>query len=498
MNRKLTENIFRILLQYDTEIFERRKMQKRSAILLTSLILVAVLCAALLPCSLELANTANAAGDNYYSSITATDGTELLGQLHDLITSTHTSYTSYNDCKDPSIIRRTDAGTNGNVMEFYSQANISSSWGGGKQGTWNREHVWCQSLSNNLWGESGGGSDLHHIRPVETGLNSARGNLKYGVPASRNPVYYEDANNNPVALGGYIGGGVFEPIDAVKGDVARIVLYVYTHYNSYDSSAFEGHATTDGGRASGSFGILPIRNVIAANSDKAAFDLLSAWNKLDPVDAIERNRNEEVYKIQHNRNPFIDHPEYVSAIWGEGSGGDTPVTNILTLDKTSLTLRVGETANLTATTTAGQLRWTTSDTTVASVVAGGVKANKVGTATITVSNGTKSLSCLVTVVDGSPAEFSRLVQSLPNCQTMEEKFNVIKSAVSVYSFLTDGEKQSVSADYLTLQSAITDYNEKAQTFNDDMTYSITAAVATMATFALALNIVLYLVGNRLV
>ena len=100
--------------------------------------------------------TANAATqDSYYSDITATSGTQLLGQLHDLITTTHDTYTSYDDCKDPSIIKKTDAGSNSNsVMEFYSQADISSTWGSGAVGTWNREHVWCQSLSNGMWGKN--------------------------------------------------------------------------------------------------------------------------------------------------------------------------------------------------------------------------------------------------------------------------------------------------------------------------------------------------------
>ena len=478
-------------------------MQKRSVVLLTSLILAAVLCAVLFPCAIYRAETAVAAEGNYYAPITATGGTELLGQLHDLITTTHTKYSTYDDCKNPSIIKLTDAGTNGNVMEFYSQANISSSWGGGDQGTWNREHVWCQSLSNDLWGESGGGGDLHHIRPVESGLNSARGNLKYGVSVSKDPVYYEDGNNNPVALGGYIGGGVFEPIDKVKGDVARIVLYMYTHYNNYTNSIFGGYATTNGSRTAGSFGTLSIRNIVNANSDTAALELLSEWNKMDPVDDIERNRNEEVYKIQHNRNPFIDHPEYIDAIWfggsvgGGGTGGDTPV-NTLTLDKTSLTLRVGETANLTATTTTGQLTWSSSDTSVASVNAGGVRANKVGTATITVSNGTKSLQCRVTVVDGSPSEFSQLVQSLSDCKTLEDKFVTIKSALTVYSYLSESEKQSVASDYATLQSVISDYNSSAQNFNADMTQAVKASAVAMAVITSALRIVLYLIGNSLV
>ena len=260
--------------------------------------------------------TAGAAAGDYYDGITATGGTALLGQLHDLITTTHTKYTTYDNCKDPNIIIKTDAGSNtSSIAEFYSQANIASTWGAGKVGTWNREHVWCQSLSNELWGTSGGGSDLHHIRPVESRLNSTRGNDPYGEVTGGNALYYKDAQGNNIALAGYDKGSVFEPLDEVKGDIARIVLYVYTHYNTYTNV----YGTTNGGGKSSYFGTLSITKIISANSEKAAFEMLIAWNTLDPVDEREQNRNEAVYEIQGNRNPYIDHPEYVNAIWGGSS-----------------------------------------------------------------------------------------------------------------------------------------------------------------------------------
>ncbi|MFA6852421.1 MAG: endonuclease, partial [Bacilli bacterium] len=119
----------------------------------------------------------------YYNGITATSGEPLLGQLHDLITTTHSTYTSYSDCSNPTYVYATDGNPNdaNYDYEFYSQANIASTWGAGAQGTWNREHVWCQSLASGLWGESGGGSDMHHIRPVESGLNTARNNSPFGI-----------------------------------------------------------------------------------------------------------------------------------------------------------------------------------------------------------------------------------------------------------------------------------------------------------------------------
>lgn len=341
--------------------------------------------------------------DNYYSSITATSGTELLGQLHDLITSTHKTYTSYDDCKTPATILKTDAGTNGNVMEFYSQANISSKWGGGDQGTWTREHVWCQSLSNGLWGKSGGGSDLHHIRPVESGLNSARGNKKYGELESRESykVYYEDASNKPVALGGYISGGVFEPLDDVKGDVARIVMYVYTHYNTYTN--INGSTNGSGGK----FGDLDFKMVVDANTEAEAIALLLKWNKDDPVDDIERKRNEAVYEIQKNRNPFIDNENYANLIWSDSAV--VPDLDDLTITPDEIELSVGQSKKLTVTASPvgadSRVTWTSEDETVAKVSSSGIltavgEGETIITAT-SVSNPEIDVMALVTVTKAS-------------------------------------------------------------------------------------------------
>lgn len=247
----------------------------------------------------------------YYSVITAKSGNSLLGQVHDLITKTHTTYTSYNDCKNPEKVMQTDAGTaSRTVMDFYTQENMSSTWGSGKTGTWNREHVWCQSLSNGLWGESGGGSDMHHIRPTETALNGTRSSHKYGYANGGTVAYFKDTNGSNKYVGGWVGGGTFEPLDKVKGDVARIVMYVYTHYNT----AANVYGTTNG--SGGKFGTLKFTNIMSAGNESAAISILLEWNAMDPVDQIEIARNDAVYKIQGNRNPFIDHPEYANDIWG--------------------------------------------------------------------------------------------------------------------------------------------------------------------------------------
>lgn len=296
-------------------------MRKRKNIL--TLAVATLVCLTALCTGGGAVSFASAEDGDYYAPVTATGGKELLGQLHDLVTTTHTHYSSYNECKNYAKV--TDPAPDGGegVLEFYTHEpiryyinDLSTS---GSQGTWNREHVWPKSLSKyngrQLWGTDGAGSDLHHIRPSEVTMNSQRGNDKFGEVANGSPVYSKTTGGQNSQLGGYHAGGVFEPLDSVKGDAARIVLYIYIHYNTYANV----NGTTDGGGNSGYFGTLPITNIISAPSEDEAFALLLKWNELDPVDGIETTRNEAVFRIQHNRNPFIDHPEYARAIWNEGA-----------------------------------------------------------------------------------------------------------------------------------------------------------------------------------
>lgn len=370
---------------------------------LNLLVVFALICGLLAPVLFadKAVNVAYAA--DYYSSVTATSGKALLGQLHDLIVTTHTKYTSYDDCKTPSTVMKTDGGSkSGTVMEFYTQADMSSKWGGGDNGTWNREHVWCQSLSNNLWGTSGGGSDMHHIRPSEAKLNGIRGNKKYGETSNGTPQY---AVGIPNIVGGYTSGDIFEPVDSVKGDVARIVMYVYTHYNSASNVGGTKESTEKHGN-------LPITNIISAGGEAQSWALLLRWNKLDPVDNIERTRNEAVYGIQHNRNPFIDNESYADAIWGNGTVEKVDLQS-LSLSPNTLSLTIGTTQTLSVQATPSNanasVTWSSSDTSVATVNNGVVTAVANGSATITatsVENSSIKAVATVTVKKASSIELS--------------------------------------------------------------------------------------------
>ena len=268
--------------------------------------------------------------DEYYAALTEQSGNALLGQVHDLMASTHSTYTSYEDCKNGAYVYRTDPGDDeDHIRDFYTQAGdtLSSSWeGGSNKGTWNREHVWPKSNSNGIWKNSndGAGSDIHHIRPEEYQLNADRGNLRFGEVPNResHKVYAKNKKGENITdyVGGYINGA-FEPIDSCKGNIARIVLYVYVHYNS----AANVFGTTNGKGSSTYFGTLPITNIIytAEDTNDSCFSLLLKWMEDDPVDDIERTRNEAASAMTGTRNVFIDHPELADCIWGDAIWGES-------------------------------------------------------------------------------------------------------------------------------------------------------------------------------
>jgi endonuclease I len=137
----------------------------------------------------------------------------------------------------------------------------------------------------------GAGTDLHHLRPTDASVNSSRSNLDFDNGGTE---HFE-------ADGNYYDSDSWEPRDSVKGDVARMLFYMAVRYEG-DSGELD----------------LELNNQV--NNGSAPYHgklfVLLQWHKEDPVDDFERERNEVIYTdYQQNRNPFIDHPEWVSAIW---------------------------------------------------------------------------------------------------------------------------------------------------------------------------------------
>ena len=329
----------------------------------------------------------------YYNSVNGLSGNSLLFGLHDLMISTHQTYTSYDDNGSNLYQTNTDRDPNNsnNIIAWYSQASISKTW----NGTYNREHVWPKSLSNGLYVESGAGADMHHIRPTIVAINSARGNKLFGnVSASYSTITYGAGN----LVSKYsTADNIFEPHDEVKGDAARIIMYMYVHYNS-------SKALGNGSTIESYTGTMPITNVIKAPTTSAAWDLLLDWNQIDPVDVLETNRNNQVAIYQGNRNPFIDNPDYASSIWGT----DVAPTS-LSLSPSNMSLTIGATQSITVSAqpsgASNTVTWSSSNNSVAIVSNGVVTAQSEGQATITATstiNSSITATMVVTVIPPQP------------------------------------------------------------------------------------------------
>ncbi len=238
---------------------------------------------------------------NYYDNAQGLTGEELKQALHNIIDD-HEEF-SYNDLRD-FILRNTDedpANSNNVILLYTGRSQAKSTFGGGAN-DWNREHVWAKSHGD-FGNNPPAGTDAHHIRPTDASVNSSRGNLDFdmgGSPVNEAPGCFKD-------------GDSFEPRDAVKGDVARMIFYMSTRY--------------EGGGGEPDLEVVDEVNT-SPNPEHGKLSQLILWNTQDPPDDFEKNRNDVIYyQYQNNRNPFIDHPEYVDEIWGDPSSivESTPV-----------------------------------------------------------------------------------------------------------------------------------------------------------------------------
>lgn len=224
--------------------------------------------------------------DIYYQDALGKEGQALKDALHEIIDDHH--QLTYSQAWDAIKDSDEDPNNPDNVILFYSGVSRSKDRNGGMVGDWNREHTWAKSHGN--FGTSmGPGTDVHHLRPTDTQVNSSRGNLDfdYGGSSVKN---CDECKRD---------GDSFEPPDRVKGDVARILFYMATRYEQGDRVDLELNERVNNGSA-------PYHGKLS---------VLLEWNAQDPVDEFERNRNNVIERWQGNRNPFIDHPEWANAIW---------------------------------------------------------------------------------------------------------------------------------------------------------------------------------------
>ncbi len=239
--------------------------------------------------------------DGYYDTAEDLNGEELKTALYNIIKG-HTDF-PYTDATTDTwdILKESDRDTvnSDNVLLIYTGESVDAAQEYNSGSGWNREHVWAKSHgfpedSQDAY------RDAHHLRPCDISVNSARGNKDFdngGTQHSEATECYTDADS-------------WEPRPVEKGDVARMMFYMATRY--------EGESNDPD---------LELVDYTGTDTYTPFFGKLSTliqWNEEDPVDNFERNRNEVVYSYQGNRNPFIDHPEFVNAIYN--SDEDTTST----------------------------------------------------------------------------------------------------------------------------------------------------------------------------
>lgn len=255
---------------------------------------------------------------SYYSSIDFSQtGNNLKTQLTTLITNTHTiilPYTATGKTDVWDALSQTDLdpinGNNVLLVYGYTDTDLINDRTRDKnaqchtsscKGLWVREHTYARSLGTPNLGFDLAGSDAHHLRAIDSRLNSLRSNR-----------IYDDGTGTAAVL----PNGNWYPGDEWKGDVARMMMYMYVRYPTQCLATSIGAGST----SFSTFGDMP--------------NIFLEWNTEDPVSQYELNRNNILNTLQGNRNPFIDNPYLATIIWNGPSATET--WGLLSIEQNSL------------------------------------------------------------------------------------------------------------------------------------------------------------------
>jgi endonuclease I len=240
----------------------------------------------------------------YYNAISGLTGSALKTSLHNIIANGHNAipWTS-----TWTAFASTDKKSNGKVWDIYSWVPsgpqpyeytfVTGQCGQYNQegDCFNREHIWPQSFFNQNMPMV---TDLHALYPSDGHVNNKRSNFPFGVVSNSTDVFQQGSKLGSSNTYPSWSGMTFEPIDSLKGDIARSVLYFCTRYQGEDAG----------------WGSWSMAN--GADLTQEAITILRNWHSFDPVNQKEVDRNNAVYLQQGNRNPYIDAPELVECIWG--------------------------------------------------------------------------------------------------------------------------------------------------------------------------------------
>ncbi|MBN2796933.1 MAG: chitobiase/beta-hexosaminidase C-terminal domain-containing protein [Clostridia bacterium] len=246
---------------------------------------------------------------DYYKDAVGLTGEALKAALNDIIDG-HT-VRSYSQAYDDLIITDADPKQPGNIIQFYNGLSVNGAAQYANGAGWNREHVWAKSHGD-FGTANGPGTDLHQLRATDVDVNTVRNHFDFAEldETAAGVTLVNETTDCYVINYGDAREGLFEPREEVKGDVARILFYMATRY---EGEADDGFAI-DLELSNSALSVAQTQSGVYG--EHGILDVLLQWHIQDPVDALEMARNETIYGIQGNRNPYIDHPEYVASIWG--------------------------------------------------------------------------------------------------------------------------------------------------------------------------------------
>ncbi|MEZ5047538.1 MAG: endonuclease [Chitinophagaceae bacterium] len=257
----------------------------------------------------------------YYATALGLTGNPLKTKLHDIIKGhnqqtysqlwTHYYFTDRNASNQMLDIYSNIPNGTWPYVYIYSTDQCGNAQNH-EHSCYNREHTWPATFFNDFYPMY---SDLFHVMPSDAYVNNKRNNFPYGKV---NTIVDTFLNGTKLGKGNTYSNYIstnpnhweFEPIDSFKGDIARNYFYMSTRYMGEDASWYNWEMAN------------------GADLTPEAITLLLSWHHLDPVSQKEIDRNNAIYSIQGNRNPFIDYPQFVDCIWGNSDCTYLPVKDI--------------------------------------------------------------------------------------------------------------------------------------------------------------------------
>jgi len=358
----------------------------------------------------------------YYAPAAGLAGSNLKSALNTIIKTGHVQY-AYSDTLNALRGIYEDPANSSNILLVYSGTSVAKTAayyvGQDPSTTFSKEHAWPDSFGldptnvnpGSTDGDAGADfTDLFNLRPCFQTLNSQRGNKYYDetsgtgtVPALAPACSYDSDS--------------FEPRDEEKGDLARAMFYMATRYDGTDPMTMDLEIAETPSTSAGRF---------------AKLSTLLKWAEADPVSEEERRRNQVTYSTyQHNRNPFIDHPEYITLIWGS-----------LRIDKPSVAVTEGGATDSYHLTLTSQ---PTSDVVVniTSTPVGEVTTTP-STVTFTTANWNQPVAITVTAVDDTIYEATEAVTIRHTLSTTDTYYSTVAPS-DLAATVTDNDPEIAPA-----------------------------------------------------